>query len=112
MLYFGRGIMMTAGRCDACCQALAAAVHGTHHRGMRGLRRTSIIAISSADMAWRLNLAGSSARLASASIFTFGPRGLATCGAAGFANAAGALAAGVDAPPAAGAADFLASKHQ
>ena len=77
-----------------------------------GARSTSIIAISSADMGWRLNLAGSSSRLPSASMLTFGPRGFATCGAAGFAGAAGALAEGVDTPPAAGAADFLASKHQ
>ena len=60
-------------------------------------------------MAWRLNLAGNSARLPNVSIRTFGPNGLATWGAAGFAGceAVGALGgAADDAPP--GAADFAA----
>jgi len=61
-------------------------------------------------MAWRLNLAGNSARLPNVSIRTFGPNGLATWGAAGFAgcDVVEALGgAGADAPP--GAADFAAA---
>jgi hypothetical protein len=51
---------------------------------------TLIVASSSSEKGLRLNLAGKSAMRVNFSISTFGPMGLATCGATAFAGAAGA----------------------